>query len=148
MQSQPLISPQEPNRFRHVSRIPDPLGELRRELMIWAEPVIADRILAGYRDYEVDGPLKNILSMHHRRLWRAMILEHRSLMGTLRHELQNDLHRAGVEADVAEDIDQSVMEELIDIILKRFRSSREMAKGFSLVLLSAASHMGAARAVA
>ena len=72
----------------------DPLVGLRHDMMIWAEPVIADRIWEAYRDYK------------------------------------------------------DVMEELMDIVFKRFRSSREVAKGFSLVLLAAASTIGAARPLA
>ena len=69
-------------------------------------------------------------------------------MTSIRHDLHDNLERAGVETDVVEDIDQDVMEELMDVVFKRFRASREMAKGFSLVLLSAASHMGASRVMA
>lgn len=127
---------------------PDPLIALRRDMMVWAEPVIADCIIDGYRERAVDGALRSLVSTHHRRLWRAMILEHRPLMESIRHDLKDDLLRAGVEPEVIEEIDQSVMEELMDIVFKRFRSSRDMAKGFSLVLLSAASHMGASRAMA
>ena len=126
----------------------DPLSELRHDMMIWAEPVIADCITEGYRHREVDGPLRSLASAHHRRLWRAMILEQRPQMARIRHDLQGDLLRFGVETDVVDDIDQDVMEELMDIVFKRFRASRDKAKGFSLVLLSAASHMGESRAMA
>ena len=116
--------------------------------MVWAEPVIADCIGEAYGDYELGAAFRSLISTHHRRLWRALILENRPLIEQVRDELTRDLLRVGIHADVVEDIDNSIMEELMDIVFKRFRSSREAAKGFSLVLLSAASNIGASRPLA
>ena len=128
--------------------MPDPLAILRRDMMAWAEPVIADSIVEGYRDQSGGETLRRLVTSQHRRLWRAMILDHAQLIPSLRQELHLGLDRAGIAIDVASTIDQLVMEELMDIVCARFRSSRELAKGFSLVLLAAASHMGAARVMA
>lgn len=123
------------------------LLDLRRELMNLAEPIIADRIIDGYRELQVDFGRLRLLSAQHRRLWRAILLEHRGIMNTLWSELRTDLATAGMHPDVAEAIDQSVFEELVDIVLKRFRSSTEKAKQCSMILLGAASFIGASRGV-
>jgi hypothetical protein len=125
----------------------DPLAELRRELMNWAEPIIADRILDGYRRVVASDTDARYLSGQHRRLWRAILLEKRSILALLRQELDEDLLKAGLDRDVADVIDQGVIEELIDIVLKRFRASSERVKGFSMVLLGAASHLSPPPAV-
>lgn len=125
----------------------DPLAELRRELMNWAEPVIADRILEAYRRHDLGIEWTRTLAGHHRRLWRAIILEKRGMMETMRHELLDDIARVGLASDVADLVDQNVIEELIDIVLKRFRTSGERVKGFSMILLGAASHISPSRGV-
>ena len=125
----------------------DPLADLRRELMNWAEPIIADRILDGYRRVVESDADARYLSGQHRRLWRAILLEKRSILEILRQELCDDLIKAGLDRDVGDVIDHGVIEELIDIVLKRFRSSNERIKGFSMVLLGAASHISPPPAV-
>jgi hypothetical protein len=127
---------------------PPPLpgeAELRRELMNLAEPIIADRIIEGYREYHIDTERLRFLSAQHRRLWRAILLEHRGVMTSLYSELHDDLAATGLEADSADRIDQSVFEELVEIVLRRFRSSSGKAKQCSMILLGAASFIGASR---
>ncbi len=119
--------------------------ELRRELMNLAEPIIADRIIEGYREYDIDIARLRFLSAQHRRLWRAILLEHREIMGSLYSELHDELLATGMDADIADQIDQSVFEELVEIVLRRFRSSNEKAKQCSMILLGAASFIGASR---
>ena len=126
---------------------PDPLADFRRELMNWAEPVIADRILDGYRSLQLAPEITRVLSGQHRRLWRAILLDRRGVMDDLRQELLQDLANADVDSDLADGIDQSVVEELIDIVLKRFRFSGERVKGFSMILLGAASHLSPSQGV-
>jgi hypothetical protein len=122
--------------------------ELRRELMNLAEPIIADRIIEGYRDFDLDGSRIRFLSAQHRRLWRAILLEHRGIMGSLYGELREELRASGMRTEVAEQIDQAVFEELVEIVLRRFRSSNEKAKQCSMILLNAASFIGASRGFA
>ena len=125
----------------------DPLAELRRELVNWAEPVIADRIFDSYGEHDTGAETARYLAGQHRRLWRAILLQKQSIVTVLQRELQCELARAGLDPDVRYAIDQSVIEELIDIVLKRFRSSSGRVKGFSMILLGAASELSASRAV-
>ena len=119
--------------------------DVRRELMNLAEPVIADRIIEGYRDYELESERLRFLAAQHRRLWRAILLEHRGIMTTLYAELHDDLAAAGMAADIADQIDQGVFEELVEIVLRRYRSSSDKAKQCSMILIGAASFIGASR---
>ena len=122
--------------------------DLRRELMNLAEPIIADRIIDGYREITADSGRLRFLSAQHRRLWRAILLEHRGIMESLFVELRSDLVEAGIQPDFADLVDQSVFEELVEIVLWRFRSSNEKAKQCSMILLGAATFIGAARGTA
>ena len=67
------------------------------------------------------------------------------MRGSLYAELRDELGAAGMSADVAETIDQSVFEELVDVVTRRYRSSNDKAKRCSLILLDAASFIGASR---
>lgn len=124
------------------------LPDIRRELMNLAEPIIADRIIEAYGEYDLEYGRLRFLAAQHRRLWRAILLEHRGIMTSLFAELSEDLVAAGMRADVAGRIDQSVFEELVDIVLRRFRASNEKAKQCSMILLEAASFIGASRGFA
>jgi hypothetical protein len=126
----------------------DPLADLRRDMIVWAEPVIADRISEGYEGRVTGQAFRSLLATNHRRLWRALILAKHDTAEQVRVDLLHDLGRAGISPDLAEEIDNDVMEELMDIVFQRFRSSREVARGFGRVLLSAASSIGATRPLA
>jgi hypothetical protein len=137
-----------PESDRPYSVPSDPLLDLRRDMIVWAEPVIADRIWEAYRDRRVAAASRSIVAVHHRRLWRALILHKFGLAQQIRGDLVRDLAQAGLSGEAMAEIDNDVMEELMDIVFRRFRSSREVAKGFSLVLLAAASNIGASRPLA
>ena len=125
-------------------------SDLRRELLNMAEPVIADRIIDGYRGLHQgeDAAERRFLAAQHRRLWRAILLDHRSLMVSLSVELRNELAVAGIRSEAIEEVDQSVLEELVDIVLRCFHFSHEKARQGSMILLDAASFIGATRASA
>ena len=128
----------------------DETSDLRRELLNMAEPVIADRIIEGYRGLQhgKDAAERRFLAAQHRRLWRAILLDHRSLMASLAVELRSELAAAGIHADAIENVDQSVLEELVDIVLRCFHFSHDKARQCSMILLDAASFIGATRASA
>lgn len=145
MQAQVLS---QPSVLPELSVSSDKFLELRRELMNLAEPIIADRIIEGYREFAIDSGRLRFLSAQHRRLWRAILLEHRGIMESLFAELRTELAESGIEPDFAETLDQGVFEELVEIVLWRFRSSNEKAKQCSMILLGAAAFIGAARRAA
>lgn len=122
-----------------------PMNEQCREMMIWAEPIIADRIWESYREHQVGAAARSLLAVHHRRFWRALILGKMETAEELRGELLLGLAQAGIPGVIAAEIDNDVMEELMDIVFTRFRASRDTMRDLSRVLLAAASNIGAAR---
>lgn len=126
--------------------LPTPTApDLRRELLNLAEPVIADLIHEAYGDLTEDEDLLRLWSAQHRRLWRAILLDHRDLMRTLATELRDGLAEAGLAPGLADTVDQGVLEELVDITVKCFRYSTDKTRRCSMILLDAASFVGAAR---
>ena len=129
------------------SRIPPELagGAIRHEMATWAEPVIADCIAVLYRGCVLSAPLGSLLAIHHRRLWRALLLDQRADAERIWLDLERDLLRAGLDREITEEIDAAVLDELMDIVLARYRSSREKVRAFSRVLLGAAAQTVAIR---
>jgi hypothetical protein len=123
----------------------DPGEDFRHDMIVWAEPVIADRIAEAYEARGLGSAYRSLLTTHHRRFWRALILQRWQQVESIRRELLADAARAGLDSMHLEAIDHEIIEELMDIVLKRFRSSRDSAKGFGLVLLGVAASLGEGR---
>jgi hypothetical protein len=121
------------------------LGSLRSEMAVWAEPVIADCLDEAYGDHGISGSWRQLLTIQHRRLWRALILDQRGAVERIATELSDDLHRAGLAPEVTGGIDAVVLDELMDIVFARYRASRDKTKGFGRVLLGAAAQTAAVR---
>ena len=64
----------------------------------------------------------------------------------------DELRRSEVNLALADglidDVNDVILEELVDIVMSRYRASRTMIKTFSLVLMSATSCLGTVRAAA
>ena len=124
---------------------PDFTGSLRHEMATWAEPVIADCIAEVYGGYTLNASLASLLAIHHRRLWRALLLDQRSTAERIWVDLERDLARAGLDREITDEIDAAVLDELMDIVFARYRSSRDTVRAFSRVLLAAAAQTVAVR---
>jgi hypothetical protein len=119
----------------------------RKDLLVWAEPIIADYLGNAYVECGIGAAHRTVLTTHHRRLWRALILTQHQMFEAARSDLLRGAGRAGLDPETLDDIDHEILEELMDIVLKRFRTSRDAAKGFGLVLLAVASDLGAGRSL-
>ena len=124
---------------------PAAVPDLRRELLNLAEPVIADLIHDGYRSMNGDAEILRGWIGQHRRLWRAILLQHHDLMSTLAQDLRDALGAAGLPSTLADTIDQGVLDELVDITVRCFRSSNDKTRRCSRILLEAAAFVGAVR---
>ena len=126
----------------------DELVEARREMWLWAEPIIVDRALEAYDVGLSNRVASNILARKHCRLWRAVIQDQPGDVEGVSGELRQTGEKFGVDRRVIDEVNNTVLEELVDIVLCRYRSSRHAARTFSMVLMSATSCFGALRAVA
>jgi len=121
----------------------------RRELIEWAEPVIADRVFDRYRIAAGGGGDKlDGLAAQHRKLWRSVLLDQDASVSLSRKELLRLGRMAGLSPSFVDAVDQDIIEELLEIVLSRYQASRTSAKRFSLILMAAAGNIGAARAAA
>ena len=138
--------PSAPPSHHALPRVaPDLAGAIRHEMAVWAEPVIADCIADVYGGCALSAPLCGLLAIHHRRLWRALLLDQRADAERIWIDLERDLTRAGLDREITEEIDAAVLDELMDIVFARYRTSRDKVRGFSRVLLAAAAQTVAVR---
>ncbi len=124
------------------------MTEARRDMWLWAEPVIAD-CAADIYDRSLPNRLaSNIMAKKHCRLWRAVIHDQPDALPELEVDLRRTSEKFGLDAALQHEVDTILFEELVDIVLSRYRGSRRTTKAFSRLLISARSCLGTARAAA
>ena len=123
------------------------LDEARRTMWLWAEPIIIDRAVEVYgRILDEAGTV--VLARKHCRLWRNVLLDQPSAVALIMDELRRAEVNLGLPEALIDDVNDVILEELVDIVMSRYRASRNMVKTFSLVLMSATSCLGTVRAAA
>lgn len=120
------------------------LDEARRTMWLWAEPIIIDRAVEAYGRW-VDESGTIALARKHCRLWRSVLLDQSHGLASQVDEIRRNAESLGLTEAVIGDIDDLILEELVDIVTSRFRSSRNTMRALSLVLMSATSSLGTVR---
>ena len=123
------------------------LDDARRTMWLWAEPIIIDRAVEVYgRILDEAGTVA--LARKHCRLWRNVLLDRAFAVAPIMDELRRTEADLGLREALVDDVNDVILEELVDIVMSRYRASRNMIKTFSLVLMSATSCLGTVRAAA
>ena len=121
------------------------LVDARRAMWLWAEPVIIDRGIDIYSRL-VDNAGTVALARRHCRLWRNILLDQPDAVAPSRAETVRTAEALGLGSSTADDADDVILEDLVDVVMGRYRSSRNDMKAFSRVLMAANSSLAAARA--
>lgn len=127
---------------------PDAQADARRDMWGWAEPVIVDRAALAYEVLLADPVAGLLMARKHRRLWRTLLQDDHAAVTIVRGELYRTARNLRLEAQAVEAVDEAILDELMDIVLCRFRASRTETKTFTLLLVAANSALTAARAAA
>ncbi len=123
------------------------LGEARRTMWLWAEPVIIDRAVDVYaRILDEAGTVA--MARRHCRLWRVVLGDQVGTTAAAMEELRRAAGSLDLSVALVDEVNDVILEELVDIVMSRYRASRNSAKTFSMVLMSATSCLGSVRAVA
>ncbi|RYB02790.1 hypothetical protein [Lichenibacterium ramalinae] len=120
------------------------LDEARRTMWLWAEPIVIDRAVDVYARL-VDETGTVAMARKHCRLWRAVLLEPTATVSPVIDDLRRAAHGLGLPDTLVEDVNDLILEELVDIVMSRYRTSRNSAKAFSMVLMTATSCLGSVR---
>ncbi len=123
------------------------LDEARRTMWLWAEPIIIDRAVEVY-GRALDEASTVVMARKHCRLWRNVLLDQPSAVAFIMDELRRSEVNLALADGLIDDVNDVILEELVDIVMSRYRASRTMIKTFSLVLMSATSCLGTVRAAA
>ena len=120
------------------------LDEARRTMWLWAEPIIIDRAVEIYAGL-VDEAGTVALARKHCRLWRVVLFDQPAAVSPVMEELRRAAGGLGLPDSLIDEVNDVILEELVDIVMTRYRSSRNSAKTFSMLLMSATSCLGGMR---
>lgn len=133
--------------FASFHRLSADLGEARRTMWLWAEPIIIDRAVDVYaRILDEAGTVA--MARRHCRLWRVVLDDQVGTTAAAMEEVRRAADSLGLSDSVIDGVNDVILEELVDIVMSRYRASRNNAKTFSIVLMSATSCLGTLRSVA
>ncbi len=133
--------------FSSFDRRSADLDEARRTMSLWAEPIIIDRAVEVYARV-VDEAGTVAMARKHCRLWRVVLSGQTAAVSPVMEEMRRASDSLGLTDELIDDVNDVILEELVDIVTSRYRASRNAMKTFSLVLMSATSSLGTARAPA
>lgn len=122
---------------------------LQHDLSEWCHPLVNDQINYFYQRQLDTSPEKarEIASLHFQ-MWRHVLRREEREAQTLRRVLLARTTAAGALPTLIDKADESVMNELMDVILNRFRRTPSIAKIYSRSLLDSATALVRARQAA
>ncbi len=122
------------------------LQSIRAELIEWSQPLIVDQINHFYfRRLTHAVTVARDLSIQHYRVWRHVLRDEMQLAADLRANLTEIAERAGVTGAMLDEVDRAVLDELMDVVVSRFRRTPNIARSYGLTLLDTATNMARAR---
>ena len=124
------------------------IGISDREIARWSEPLIADYIYAAYERCSAPSDAATRLGRLHCRLWRCLFDGETSGARRLRYELLKEAQALRIAGATLDAIDAAVLEELLDVVMRRSQRSRALAHADGMTLVNAASALGEIRIAA
>jgi hypothetical protein len=120
-----------------------------KDLAEWTAPVVIDVISGAYGARLAERPQDaRAISLAHFRIWRHLLAGECDLAMAQREGLRALAQDVGLEADVLLEADREVLLEVIQCVLTRFQRSPQIACGYTLALVDAASSLAQERAAA
>lgn len=119
------------------------------DLAEWTSPVVIDVISGAYGRHLTQRPeLARPLSQAHFKIWRHLLAGRIEEAMESRERLNEIALEAGVDDEVVIEADREVLLEVLHCVLTRFQRSPNVACGYAMTLVDAASSLAAARAAA
>ncbi len=107
----------------------------------WSESIIADVLHRHYPEQITGDSSKDRLLSLHLYFWKVLIYGSEALSRRQRQTLVAAAYEAGLDSAFLSDVDAEVMTELLEVILRRYRSTPRDARQFHLLLLSVAARL-------
>jgi hypothetical protein len=120
-----------------------------RDIARWSEPLVADRVIMVY-DQRLFGAesASRALAFQHRRMWRDLLEGQTARALEARRNLMRLARSAHIDRRDLEEIDRSILDELLDAILRRCKGSHISARVQATALMMAAAALGEIRRAA
>ena len=120
-----------------------------KDLAEWTAPVVIDVISGAYGARLAERPQHaRAISQAHFRLWRHLLAGECDLALAARAGLRALAQDAGLEDEALLEADREVLLEVMQCVLTRFQRSPQIACGYTLALVDAASTLAQERAAA
>jgi hypothetical protein len=114
----------------------------RADLADWCQPVIVDYLYELYASRLGAGHTSlRVLALSHGRLWRFLIMGDEDRLVVARREVVGIARLAGLKTSAVDEVDQEMLSELMDVIVSRFLRTPAMARGYSQIVIGAASRI-------
>ncbi len=118
----------------------------RADIADWSSPLIADCLETGYRAcLGSNEELVQHLTQQHRRLWMSLVGNDRAKAAEARGVLFSLAKICSLNDEALEAIDELVMDELSEVVSRRFQGSPAKTRSYNRVLIDAASMLTRAR---
>ena len=132
-----------------VSPVEGRSDHAKSDLAEWTSPVVIDVISAAYGRYLTERPeLARPLSQAHFKIWRHLLSGRVEEAMESRERLNEIALEAGVDDEIVLEADREVLLEVLHCVLTRFQRSPNVACGYTMTLVDAASSLAVARAAA
>jgi len=121
----------------HVSNLTE-----RRDMAFWCFPIISDLVAESYG--RVIGPRHSSLRMVafcHTQLWQAMLLDDHAAASKAHGEVRWNLQLLGLQLNFADEINDLVLDDLMDVVTQRFHRSPNKASVCGHILLHVAKNL-------
>jgi len=121
-------------------------SSLQAEMAGWSQPLIIDQINHHYFSLlKGRWELARELALLHYRIWRHVMNADAAGAALERHKLDSALRAAGLDAASADAADRLVIDELMDVIVRRFQRSPALSRAYGVSLLNSAQVLTQAR---
>lgn len=125
------------------------LQTVRDELIEWSQPLIIDQINRFYfRRLFHDAPEARELAIQHYRIWRHVLRDEMQDATRLRGTLNARAALANLPSAALDEVDRAVLDELMDVVVSRFRRTPLVARSYGMTLLDTATSLARTRAAA
>ena len=118
----------------------------RADLAEWSAPLIADCLDFAYPKHcEANEQFVAVCKRQHRRVWLSSLSNEAGKAAEERRRLGSFAKLSNVGADVIEAIDQIILDELTEVVSRRYRSSPARSRDYFRVLIEATSILAQTR---
>lgn len=119
---------------------------VRDELIEWSQPLIIDQINRFYFRRLINrSAVARELAIQHYRIWRHVMRDEMPEAISLRHQLAVNSDAEGLPSTLMDEVDRAVLDELMDVVVSRFRRTPQIARSYGITLLDTATSLARAR---